>query len=654
MSDRLLRVLRELRRSERGMALPMALIITVVAMGFASVPVVASINAQNGDSHNQGTNEALAAAEAGAELAVLRQSELLTDSPAGAIGSCVAPTTLNGAGGSEAGWCTKFPSAATREPIGNAQYAYQVRPCYADGVSSCAGLSTSEACTSTENGLLVQVVSTGYATVGGREVTKRIEMTGCAQKVANPVVIEKEKEIIELETKKISNEHTRTTFESSKTQHETELAHLREELIQKEATLRKLETEPAGVEWTELPGETIRETVKTAPPNVWADGEIVGVEGLNMNNNAQVYNGGAGSNKEVKLSGSANVCGTVHYGTNLTKDTSTSSKPPEPKVCAAGRPEVKGEMTYPQLTLPGNIASENSDYRLCNESICHAGLDPVTAGTWQRENIVYNPSNKQLTVKYNALTLEGTAPYYLCQLILQGGANLYSGSGKSIKIYFAPPSSCPGINGSPQLQIANGAYIYADAASGPQFLFVGSTSKPSESLIELAGGAKAEQFVIYAPYSKIVANNGIEVTGAIIGNTLELAGGASLNKYGTFTPPPSESFLPSTETVVEKEGPKTKVSHPSKAIEILKTEITTIKTEISEVVKEIAEDQNSITTITKTIESEEETITNTRNELETLRRELGGGAKALEKKSFTECTTEPPAAGLAPDEGCSA
>jgi hypothetical protein len=621
-------------------------------MGFASVPVVAAINAQNGDSHNQGTNEALAAAEAGAELAVLRQSELLTDSPAGAIGSCPSPTALNQAGGNEAGWCTKFPSVTGRETIGNASYAYQVRPCYADGAGSCAGLSTSEACTTTENGLLVEVVSTGYATVGGREVTKRIEMTGCAQKVANPVVIEKEKEIIELETKKISNEHTRTTFESHETEHKTELAHLREELLKKEETLSKLETEPGGVEWSELPGETIRETVKTAPPNVWADGEIVGVEGLNMNNNAQVYNGGAGSNKEVKLSGSANVCGSVFYGTAFHPDNSTSEK--APSGCAAGRTVTMGTIAYPQLTLPSTIASSNSDYRLCNEALCHAGLDPVTAGTWQRENIVYNPSNKQLTVKYNALTLEGTAPYYLCQLILQGGANLYSGSGKSIKIYFAPPASCPGLNGSPQLQIANGAYIYADAASGPQFLFVGSTSKPSESLIELAGGAKAEQFVIYAPYSKIVANNGIEVTGAIIGNTLELAGGASLNKYGTFTPPPSESFLPSTETVVEKEGPKKKISHPSKAIEILKTEITTIKNEISEVEKKITEDQNSITTITKTIKGEEETITNTRNELETLRRQLGGGAKALEKKSFTECTAEPPTAGLAPDQGCSA
>ena len=79
----------ELRHSERGIALPMALMITVVAMGFAAVPVVASINAQNGDSRSQGGNEALAAAEAGAELALLRQSKLLSESTSAEHPACI-------------------------------------------------------------------------------------------------------------------------------------------------------------------------------------------------------------------------------------------------------------------------------------------------------------------------------------------------------------------------------------------------------------------------------------------------------------------------------------------------------------------------------------------------------------------------------------
>ncbi|HVV90643.1 MAG TPA: hypothetical protein VHB53_09130, partial [Solirubrobacterales bacterium] len=73
---RLLQALRELRRSERGVALPVAITVTFIGLGLAAVPVLASINTQHGDSRNQGSNQALAAAEAGANLALLRQSQM--------------------------------------------------------------------------------------------------------------------------------------------------------------------------------------------------------------------------------------------------------------------------------------------------------------------------------------------------------------------------------------------------------------------------------------------------------------------------------------------------------------------------------------------------------------------------------------------------
>jgi hypothetical protein len=527
---RLRRILIELARSERGIALPMALMITVIAMGFAAVPVVASINAQSGDSHSQGGNEALAAAEAGAELAVLRQGEQLQGDQPNV--PCLEGTSLQ-----STGWCT----ATLPKTIGAASFVYQVRPCFAEsaaGGPACTSVtdvddSTSNCATASE----MRVVSTGTATVGGREVHRRVVIDACVKTGSS--------------TPPTPGSGGTTTPPTEPQQWETE----RDEYKKFEGEWHKkweekkteIEKEDASGTSTEaVPGTP----VITPPPNVWGSGQIVGVEGLAMSNNAQVFNGGVGSNKAVSMIGSANVCGTVRYGTTFTPDNSTSSKAPDANStgCAVGRTVSQGTATYPALTLPSDIATNNSDYRLCNESICHAGLDPVTSGTWQRENIIYDAANKRLTLKYNALTLEGTAPYYLCQLILQGGASLYSGAGKSIKIYFAPPSACPGLNGSPQLQIANGAYVYADAASGPQFLFVGSTTKASDSKIEFAGGAKTEQFVVYAPYSQIVINNGIEMSGAIIGNTIELAGGAKLNKNGAFTPPPAEGFLPPTET----------------------------------------------------------------------------------------------------------
>src|SRR6202012_4990826 len=223
--------------------------------------------------------------------------------------------------------------------------------------------------------------------------------------------------------------------------------------------------------------------------------------------------------------------------------------------------------------------------------------------------------------------------------------NLYSGSGKSIKIYFAPPSACPGLNGSPQLQIANGAYVYADAASGPQFLFVGNAGSPSESKIEFAGGARTEQFVVYAPYSKITINNGIEMSGAIVGNTIELAGGPSLNKYGAFTPPPAEVFLPTQETTVEKHKESTKTSKPSKKIEELEKRLTTYRAKIIYITKEIEVNESQLTAIeVKASQSKADATQQAQSEINRLEIEktqiltwisqnegVIGGAEALEK-----------------------
>lgn len=725
MSGRLRHLLSDLRRSERGIALPMVLVITVVCMGFAAVPVVASINAQNGDSHNQGSNEALAAAEAGAEIALLKQSKMLSDATEGTRPACVSEEQTIGAGG-ESGWCPKVPGPGESRPlVGAAEYSYQVRPCYAEGACDSLTSTDSESCSEADGRLLVEIVSTGYATVAGNEITKRIAVTACATTSTSPAVTERietdeetitttevllaEKEV-EVEEKSVEvSEKTKeiktviTTQETAAKAEEekwkTELVPLEKEkktayeellkLEKEEVALRekieKVKTEPAGTEYTETPGETYYETTKTAPPNVWGAGQIVGIEGLPMGNNAQIYNGGAASNKAVSMVGSANVCGTVRYGTTFTTDNSTSNK--APSGCAAGRTVTQGTAVYPAITLPSNIATENSDSRLCKESACHEGEDPVPSSVWQRGNMSYNASNKQLSVNYSSLTLEGTKPYYLCQLILAGGSSLYAGSGKSITIYFAPPSSCPGLNGAAQLQIANGTYVYADAANGPKFLFVGDSTTPSNSKIEFAGGAKSEQFVVYAPYSKIIANNGIEMTGAIIGNTLELQGGASINKYGTFTPPASETFLSSTETKVEKHKEGTKTAHPSKYLESLEKELTILKEKIVIKKGQIAEIEKKITALKEkqakegaaaTVKRQEElrSLEEEKSRLETSRNELereesgltttiesanediiaagtpnGGVVGALKKQSFRECSGEP-VVGAAPDEGC--
>ncbi len=565
---RLRTALRGLRHSEAGIALPMAMIITVIGLGLASVPVIASISSQSGGTNNQRGNEALAAAEAGAERAVLGQSQLLATDPDGVCDN----GSLQGAG-----WCPKVGP----EEIGTATYEYELRPCYQGGAGGdeCVDANERAECEAGAGGGAVQVVSTGKS----NGVQKRVEVTACASSEGG--LLPEEVELIEEEQER--------------------------EFI--EASMKKLKDEGKDVVKTQDPPTYLPGTpITVPPPNVYAKGQIVGIDWLNMNNNAQVYSGGAGSNGWVKMVGSANVCGTVSYGTTFSTDNSSSNK--APANCSAGRTVGKGTADYPAVDLPVGIATSNSNARLVSQ-------DPVGANVWQRGNISWNSSNRSLTVSYDQLTLEGTLPYYLCKLTLAGGSKLLAGSGKSIRIFFDNPANCPGLNGGSQLQIANGAYVGADSNHGPGFYFVGS-STAGASRIELGGGADVSQFVVYAPYSAIVANNGVNLNGVIIGRTLELGGGAYINK-SAFTPPPVGGFLePETANGPETEVPGAFHEYPSEAWVKYSEELEAVTTRINELLQIITE--------------------------------KGGGGSAetasVEKSLFVECSAVPD--GSSPDSGC--
>ena len=63
---------RALVRSERGIALPVALLATFASLGLASAAVMSSVNAQQGTSRDSSSKNAIAAADAGASVALMR------------------------------------------------------------------------------------------------------------------------------------------------------------------------------------------------------------------------------------------------------------------------------------------------------------------------------------------------------------------------------------------------------------------------------------------------------------------------------------------------------------------------------------------------------------------------------------------------------
>jgi hypothetical protein len=114
--------LRRLRRSERGFALPTVLMIIIATLGLSGATVVASIRAQSGSVRDEDSKDALAAADAGVQLALYRQNKIATSS--------VLPCVVLGPGSDLVpglaladGWCPAWTGT-----VGGRSYTYRVKP----------------------------------------------------------------------------------------------------------------------------------------------------------------------------------------------------------------------------------------------------------------------------------------------------------------------------------------------------------------------------------------------------------------------------------------------------------------------------------------------------------------------------------------------
>jgi hypothetical protein len=180
----------ELIRSERGMALPVALFAMIGSMGLASAAVMVSVDVQ------QGAKGAIAAADAGANMARLRLNRYST-----VLGPATPCIVVNGGGMLEGtallatdGWCPEVTGT-----VGSAAYAYRVSPV---GV----GCGTYDLC----------VVSTGTAD----GVSRRIEVSyeslqpegGGTDTEGETAQEKKEREERELKEKKEAEEKAGATW----------------------------------------------------------------------------------------------------------------------------------------------------------------------------------------------------------------------------------------------------------------------------------------------------------------------------------------------------------------------------------------------------------------------------------------------------------
>jgi len=133
------RRLLSLARSERGIAAPTALFALIASFALASAAVLSSVDVQRGSVRDHNAKEAIAAADAGANLALLRlnrfQGSLTTAKP------CVSPAgVLETADPANPGWCRPMTPEGVSE---DSEFTYRVSAYDGSGVLSVVATGTS-------------------------------------------------------------------------------------------------------------------------------------------------------------------------------------------------------------------------------------------------------------------------------------------------------------------------------------------------------------------------------------------------------------------------------------------------------------------------------------------------------------------------------
>lgn len=136
--DRFILLVRDLRRSERGMALPAAMFATIASLGIGGAAVMSSVNVQQGGHRDGDSKSAIAAADAGANVALLRlnryASALSTSTPC--LG--VSNGTLALSAVAADGWCPAISGS-----VGDSTYVYRSTPATAATTMSVVATGTS-------------------------------------------------------------------------------------------------------------------------------------------------------------------------------------------------------------------------------------------------------------------------------------------------------------------------------------------------------------------------------------------------------------------------------------------------------------------------------------------------------------------------------
>jgi hypothetical protein len=475
--------LRDLMRSEQGIALPVALFTTVAAMALGGVAILSSIDVQHGVTRDNGSKSAIAAADAGANVALHRlnsyalelnkEKPCLAKNASGKLEPSAAPK------GGKPGWCASIEN----EEVGGATFSYWV---------SAVGSAKEAGCA-----LDICIVSTGSANNVSRRVELSLKESAWGALISNPKLTQELKETTE------------------------------------------------GKELTEHEIKVLEEQLKKAQEEASHGGFVPGLAGKNEitisgNGNIRV---GVGTNGNLVTSGNASICGDILVGVGKSWKKSGNATQCSGHTVTQGTltlPEVSSFM-------PSNIATSNSDYRLVKctkttepKSPTGCQSDTYSGGTWTTTS-PWNPSTRAISASGNTTLTIGGGDYWICSITLSGNSQLIMAAGAHARFFFDTPEHCGTSN---QISMSGNNVITASGYQPsksqfdmPGFYLLGSPTTASQ--LSLSGNSSTtDEFVIYGPNTDISISGNATFKGIVAGKTISMSGNGTIEQDAGYTAPP--------------------------------------------------------------------------------------------------------------------
>jgi hypothetical protein len=487
--ERLHRRFRRLVTEEAGIALPVALFAMISSMALAGAAVVATVDVQQGATRDGSSKRAIAAADAGANIARARQARygyaLNEKNPCLKMGTGgkLEKALPEQAGG--ASWCPAISGT-----VGGDSYVYRVSPV---GVA-CGGY---ELC----------VVSTGTAGTVSRRIEITFNRSGLVKNVKETESWEIQRQVVEEKARLIFAKQNGDVEATKKI--EAEIQRLEEELLK------------------------------------YASAEgFVGRDGIVLSGNADIRMG-VGTNGNLESSGNASICGNIRHGVGK-----SWTHTPNASQCS-GYQVTEGNVELPPVSsfIPSNIATVNSDYRLvtCTKTNVPAGCqsDTLTSekgngGGWST-NSPWNPTTRTISLSANSTLTVGGGDYWVCAISFSGNSQLIMASGAKVRFFFDTPEHC---NTTTQLSFSGNNRISATGYqpgkgqySMPGFFFLGSSKVATQ--ISMSGNSSVtDEMVVYAPESEISISGNATWKGAIIGKKITMSGNGHVEQDAGYELPP--------------------------------------------------------------------------------------------------------------------